>query len=55
MKIGIIGAGGVGSSAAFDLIMRGVARKIVLIDQNRKKAEDIAHATPFAYANKIKC
>lgn len=58
MKIGIIGAGGVGSATAFALIMRGVARKIVLIDQNRKRAEseaeDIAHATPFAYANKVK-
>ena len=58
MKIGIIGAGGVGSSTAFALIMRGVARKVVLIDQNQSRAEaeaeDIAHATPFAYANKIK-
>lgn len=58
MKIGIIGAGGVGSATAFALIMRGVAHKIVLIDQNPIKsdaeAEDIAHATPFAYANKIK-
>ena len=58
MKIGIIGAGGVGSATAFALIMRGVARKVILIDQNYKRAEaeadDIAHATPFAYANKIK-
>ncbi len=57
LKIGIIGAGGVGSTAAFALLMRGVARKVVLIDQNTKRAEaeaeDIAHATPFAYANKI--
>ncbi len=58
MKVGIIGAGQVGSATAFALIMRGVARKIVLIDANEKRAEaeamDIAHATPFAYANKIK-
>lgn len=58
MKIGIVGSGGVGSAAAFALVMRGVARKIVLIDQNEARAsaeaEDIAHATPFAYANKIK-
>lgn len=57
LKIGIIGAGGVGSTAAFALIMRGVARKVILIDQNRKRAEaeaeDIAHAAPFAYATKI--
>lgn len=58
MKVGIVGAGQVGSATAFALIMRGVARKIVLIDANQQRAEaeamDIAHATPFAYANKIK-
>ena len=58
MKVGIIGAGSVGSTTAFALIMRGVARKVVLIDANEKKAQaeamDIAHATPFAYANKVK-
>ena len=58
MKVGIIGAGGVGSATAFALIMRGVARKVVLIDANEKRAcaeaMDIAHATPFAYANKVK-
>ena len=58
MKVGIIGAGQVGSATAFALIMRGVARKIVLIDANEKRAQaeamDIAHAAPFAYANKIK-
>ncbi len=58
MKVGIIGAGAVGSATAFSLIMRGVARKVVLVDMNQKRAEaeamDIAHAAPFAYANKIK-
>lgn len=58
MKVGIVGAGQVGSATAFALIMRGVARKIVLIDANQQRTEaeamDIAHATPFAYANKIK-
>lgn len=58
MKIGIVGVGFVGSATAFSLIMKGVARKVVLIDQNKKKAcaeaEDIAHATPFAHASKIK-
>lgn len=58
VKVGIVGAGQVGSATAFALIMRGVARKIVLIDANQQRAEaeamDIAHATPFAYANKIK-
>lgn len=58
MKVGIIGAGQVGSATAFALMMRGVARKIVLIDANQQRAEaeamDITHAAPFAYANKIK-
>ena len=58
MKVGIIGAGSVGSATAFALIMRGVARKVVLIDANEKKAQaeakDLSHAAPFAYANKVK-
>ena len=44
MKVGIIGAGSVGSATAFALIMRGVARKVVLIDANEKKAQ--AEADP---------
>ena len=49
MKVGIIGAGSVGSATAFALVMRGVARKVVLIDANEQRAMaeamDIAHAT----------
>lgn len=58
MKVGIVGAGSVGAATAFALMMRGVARKITLVDVDSKKAfaeaMDIAHAAPFAYANKIK-
>ena len=58
MKIGIIGAGAVGSAAAFSLVMTGVAHKVILIDANQQKAlaeaTDIAHAAPFASAAKIK-
>ena len=57
MKVGIIGAGAVGSATAFALIMTGTADKVVLIDINREKAEaeatDIAHAAPFASAGKV--
>lgn len=57
MKIGIIGAGFVGSATAFSLIMTGTAHKIVLIDTNQAKAEaeaeDISHAAPFANAGKV--
>ena len=58
MKVGIIGAGSVGSAAAFSLMMTGVALKVVLIDMNEKKAQaeamDIANAAPFGHAGKIK-
>lgn len=57
MKIGIIGAGFVGSATAFSLVMTSVAHKIVLIDSNKAKAdaeaEDISHAAPFASAAKV--
>lgn len=52
MKIGVVGTGFVGSSAAYALVMRGVGREIVLVDKNTKRAEaeadDIFHAIPFA-------
>jgi L-lactate dehydrogenase len=52
MKVGIIGAGKVGSTAAYALIMRGVGREIVLIDLDegraRAEASDLNHAVPFA-------
>jgi L-lactate dehydrogenase len=52
MKVGIVGAGMVGSAAGFALVQRGVAGEIVFIDidaaRARAEAEDIAHAVPFA-------
>lgn len=38
MKIGVIGAGGVGSACMMALIMRNCAREIVLIDRDMKRA-----------------
>ena len=53
MKIGIVGAGFVGSTAAYAMALRGVGSEIVLVDLNEKaaraQAEDISHATPFAH------
>lgn len=53
MKIGIVGAGFVGATAAYALVMRGVGRQIVLVDRNearaRAEADDILHAVPFAH------
>lgn len=57
MKVGIVGAGNVGSATAFALVMRGVAQEIVLIDYNKNKAiaeaEDIFHATTFSNTSKV--
>ena len=39
VKISIIGAGFVGSTTAFALIMGGLASKIIVVDINKKKAE----------------
>ena len=38
MKVGIIGSGMVGSTAAYAIMMRKVASEIVLIDANKKRA-----------------
>jgi L-lactate dehydrogenase len=52
MKIGIVGAGAVGSTAAYAMVLRGVGSEIVLIDRNgplaEAQAQDILHATPLA-------
>ncbi len=52
MRVGIVGSGFVGSSAAYAMVLRGVATELVLVDINQKlaraHAEDILHATPFA-------
>ncbi|KPL88535.1 L-lactate dehydrogenase [Ardenticatena maritima] len=51
MKIGIVGTGAVGATAAYALVVRGIGREIVLVDINTKRAiaeaEDIFHAVPF--------
>lgn len=53
MKIGIVGSGFVGSTAAYALIMRGVGREIVLTDLDPRRAQaeadDLYHAVPFAH------
>jgi L-lactate dehydrogenase len=54
MKVGIVGAGMVGSAAGYALALRGAATRIVFVDRDddlaRAQAEDIAHAVPFASA-----
>jgi L-lactate dehydrogenase len=53
LKIGIVGAGLVGATAAYALVMRGIGRRIVLVDRRearaRAEADDLLHAVPFAH------
>jgi hypothetical protein len=39
MKIGVIGAGAVGSACLLSSILRGIAREIVVVHRDRKRAE----------------
>ena len=58
MKIGIVGAGQVGATAAYAMTMRGVGSQIVLVDRKVDlavaQAHDILDATPFAYPVRIR-
>lgn len=52
-RIGIVGSGFVGATAAYAMVMSGVGREIVLVDideaRARAEADDIRHAVPFAH------
>ena len=56
-KIVIVGAGNVGSTFAFSLMISGLAREIVLIDKNDLLAKgecmDLNHGISFAHPTKI--
>ena len=51
IRVAIVGAGNVGSTLAYALLLSGIAPEIVLIDQDRSRAEgqamDLDHAVPF--------
>jgi L-lactate dehydrogenase len=57
MKVGIVGCGFVGSTAAYAMAIMGAASELVLVDINHKlaqgHAEDISHATPFSAAVRV--
>ncbi|HEX6305090.1 MAG TPA: L-lactate dehydrogenase [Anaerolineales bacterium] len=57
MKIGIVGSGLVGATAAYALVMRGIGRQIVLVDLDKKRAQaeadDLLHAVPFAHPMEV--
>jgi L-lactate dehydrogenase len=58
MKVGIVGSGFVGATAAFAIVMRGVAREVVLVDRDearsRAEADDILHAVPFSHPVEVR-
>src|SRR5215212_5714819 len=58
MKVGIVGTGFVGATAAYALVMRGGGREIVLVDKNEARAvaeaDDIRHAVPFAHPLEVR-
>jgi L-lactate dehydrogenase len=57
MRIGIVGSGMVGATAAYALVMRGIGREVILVDKNAERAQaeadDIFHAVPFANPMRI--
>jgi L-lactate dehydrogenase len=57
-KVTVIGAGNVGATFAYALMLSGLCSEIVLIDANQQKAEgeamDINHAVPLAHPTRIR-
>jgi L-lactate dehydrogenase len=58
MKLGVVGSGMVGATAAYALVMRGVGREIVLVDKDEARAaaeaDDVRHAVPFAHPLEVR-
>jgi L-lactate dehydrogenase len=56
-KIGVVGTGFVGATAAYALVMRGIGSELALVDINqaraRAEADDILHAVPFAHPMRV--
>jgi L-lactate dehydrogenase len=56
-KIGVVGTGLVGATAAYALVMRGIGSELVLVDKNevraQAEADDLLHAVPFAHPMRV--
>lgn len=56
-RIGIVGTGLVGATAAYAIVMRGIGSELVLVDKNHVRAQaeanDIFHAVPFAHPIRV--
>ncbi len=57
VRVAVVGAGDVGSTFAYALVLSGLAAEIVLIDANRAKAEgeamDLSHTVPFTHPTRV--
>jgi L-lactate dehydrogenase len=58
VKVSVIGAGHVGATFAYGLLLSGVASEIVMIDLDHSRAEgeamDLGHAVPFGRPTRIR-
>lgn len=56
-KVGIVGTGLVGATAAYAIVMRGLGSELVLVDKNHARAlaeaDDILHAVPFVHPIRV--
>ncbi|ANE42955.1 lactate/malate family dehydrogenase [Deinococcus puniceus] len=56
-KVGMVGAGMVGSAAGFALVLRGSCTELVLVDKDaaraQAEAQDISHATPVSHPVRV--
>lgn len=57
MKVGVVGSGLVGATAAYALTLRGTCSELVLTDKDEKRAhaeaQDIAHASPVSHGTRV--
>lgn len=57
VRVAVVGAGNVGATFAYTLLMSGLAAEIVLVDANQRKAEgeamDLNHAVPLTQTARV--
>ncbi len=57
MKVGVVGAGLVGATAAYAMTLRDSCSELVLVDKDvkraRAEAQDIAHASPISHGARV--
>lgn len=57
MKVAVVGAGMVGSTAAYAMALTGACSDVILVDLDEKRAQaearDILHSVPFAHAVRV--